>query len=445
MKKLIEKIQWLIKFLNKDIWKIDHTGLPPRKKYFLRTLKIILFSVKGYEKDQCAIRASALTFFSVLSVVPVLAMAFGIAQGFGLANLLESQIKTTFEGQEQVLNYALTFSRSMLSTTKGGFIAGIGLLFLLWAVLRLLNNVEDAFNLMWEVKKPRTIMRKFTDYLTIMIVSPIFVILAGSLTIFIKTALTQIVNDNQVIRVFSPYLFSLLRLAPYILIWVVFIILYKIMPNTKVNYSSAIIAGIVAGSLYQVYQWAYITFQVGTAKYNAIYGSFAALPLFLIWMQGSWLIVLIGAEVSYSIQHIDKYGIQDRSAQISFAQRQKLALLIAHLCIKRFVNGEEPLTTDLISKELKIPTQFTSKILAELIETRVISAVRTNKENVFGYQPAQDVNRISIKHILDALSNKGHEINNVSENKNYIAIDQLITTYHDRFKSSESNKLLKDI
>jgi len=445
VKKIIDKVMSVFRYLNKDIWKVDHNQLSGKKKFFVRLLKVILLAVKGFEQDQCSIRSSALTFFTMLAIVPVIAMAFGIAQGFGLESILTVQLNKYFEGQQEVLKYVLAFSHSMLQTTKGGFIAGIGLVLLFWAVLKLLNNIEGAFNVMWEVKRPRSWVRKFTDYLTIIVISPILLILAGSLTVFIKTMLREIMHKNEMLNMVSPYIFSLLKLAPYVIMWVVFSFLYRIMPNTKVEIKSALLAGIIAGSIYQVYQWGYITFQLGAARYNAIYGSFAALPLFLIWLQGSWLIVLLGAELSYAIQNVDKYGIQEKVTHLSNSYKMKLMLLIIHFCVKRFAEGEAPLSSDQISKKLKIPQHFTSRILLELIDCRIISAVRTERDNTFAYQPAQDINRLTIQFVIDSVNNRGNEHVTVDDNADYKSISNLLDRFYQSNCQSKDNILIKEL
>jgi membrane protein len=225
----------------------------------------------------------------------------------------------------------------------------------------------------------------------------------------------------------------------------VFTVLYIIMPNTKVNIVPAIIAGIVAGSLYQIFQWTYIAFQVGAARYNAIYGSFAALPLFLIWLQTSWMVVMLGAEIAYAIQNVEKYGISESLAHMSALYKRQLALLISHLIVKRFTNADAALTSDQISKKLHIPPHLTKLIVHELVETHICSAVRTEKENVFAYQPAIDVNRLTVRYILDTLESKGKDNISVSHLPEYHKIKEIIDVFNKSAAEMPENKLLKDI
>jgi membrane protein len=289
-------------FIRIDIWRIRLDDLPFGKSFLIKQLRIIILAFRGYNEDRCLLRASSLTFYTLLSIVPVAAMFFGVAKGFGFERRLEDQLFERFPGQEEVLSQVIHFSNSLLEQTRGGLIAGIGLLVLFWSVLKVLGHIEMAFNDIWEIKKQRSWGRKFSDYLSIMLISPILVLMSGSATVFITTQVAQITQKVELLGVVSPLISFFLKFTPYVLIWALFTILYIIMPNTKVHFKAGLLGGVVAGTLYQIAQGAYISFQIGAAKYNAIYGSFAALPLFLMWVQISWWIVLFGAELSFASQ-----------------------------------------------------------------------------------------------------------------------------------------------
>ncbi|MGA8179432.1 MAG: YihY/virulence factor BrkB family protein, partial [Desulfobacterales bacterium] len=330
----------VIDFIRTDIWRVRSKDLSRTRYLLVKQLRIIILAVRGFRKNKCPLSASALTFYSVLSIVPVVAMAFGIAKGFGFQNILEKQLLEKFQGQEEVMNRIVSFARSLLDNTKGGIIAGIGIIFLLWTVIKLFSQIERSFNDIWDVKTPRTFARKFSDYLSIMLISPILFILSSSVTVFISTQITAIAQKVALIGMFSQVIFLMLQFIPYGLIWILFTFMYMLMPNTKVKFSSGLVAGVVAGTVYQIAQWAYITFQVGVAKYNAIYGSFAALPLFLIWVQLSWMIVLSGAEISFAYQYVDTYEFEPDGRPISPAFKKLLSLQISRLVISRFLKAE---------------------------------------------------------------------------------------------------------
>ena len=288
----------LKKFIQEDIWRIRAKGLPPLKAFGIRYLRILIAAGNAFQEHRCQLRASALTFYTLLSIVPIVAMAFGIAKGFAFEKILQEKILERFPGQEEVLLEVFGFANSLLANTKGGLIAGIGVILLFWAIIKVLGNIESSFNDIWSVKKQRTFARKITDYLSVMLVAPVLLVLSGSVTVFVTTRLEAITERFDVLGILGPVVLLVLELAPFTIMWVLFAFLYIFMPNRQVDNKSGLFAGIIAGSVYVVVQMIYVKFQVGVAGYNAIYGSFAALPLFLTWLQMSWIIVLAGAEIS---------------------------------------------------------------------------------------------------------------------------------------------------
>ena len=319
---------YTVHFVTDEVWSVRLDDYPKRIALLLRYLRVILVSFRRFGEDRVQLRASGLTFYSLLALVPILAMGFGIAKGFGFDKDLEQKLVENFREQEEVLNWLITFAHSMLENTKGGLIAGVGLAVLFWSVMKVMGNIESSFNDIWQIKKPRSYIRKFTNYLSLMLVAPVFIFLAGSSTVFLATQLTNISSSIDILNL-SPFVIFLMRLFPYLMIWLLFTLLYLVMPNTKVKLMSALLAGILAGTAFQVIQWLYIDAQLGMSRNNAIYGSFAALPLLLIWMQTSWMIVLLGAEVSFANQNIDLYELENESLQISpYAHRAYSVLLL---------------------------------------------------------------------------------------------------------------------
>ena len=415
-------------------------------KYFLiKQLRIFLLATRGFGQDQCPLRASALTFYSILSIVPVVAMAFGIAKGFGFQEMLENQLMEKFSGQEDVMIRVVDFAHSLLENTKGGMIVGIGIIVLLWTVIKLLAHIEGSFNDIWEVKKSRSYGRKFSDYLSIMLISPLLIIMSSSATVFITTKIALITEKVALIGMFSPMIFFMLKLIPYFLVWILFIFTYILMPNTKVNFSAGFIGGIIAGTIFQAAQLAYILFQVGVAKYNAIYGSFAALPLFLIWMQLSWLIVLFGAEISFSYQYVDTYEFEPDLRQISPAFKRLLTLQVANRVISTFSKGKMPLTASNLSQALEIPIRLVQQLLDELVESEIFSITEIKGNEILAYQPARDINIITVKSIIEALEQKGVDNIPVAQTPELQSLSEVLSTFSDEIEKSPANLLLKDI
>ena len=438
-------ISRVIDFIRTEIWRIRLADLPFGKSFFIRQLRTIILAFRGYDEDKCFVRASSLTFYTLLSIVPVAAMFFGIAKGFGFEKVLERRLYENFRGQEEILEKVIGFSNTLLQETQGGVIAGIGMAVLFWSVLKVLNHIERSFNDIWEIKTGRSLGRKFSDYLAIMLISPIFIIMSGSATVFITTQVEQITQRVALLGMFSPLISFMLKFLPYILIWMLFTFLYIIMPNTRVNFKAGLVGGIVAGTLYQIAQGTYISFQIGAARYNAIYGSFAALPLFLMWIQISWWIVLFGAELSFANQNVDTYEYEPDSLKVSPGFKKLLTLQIAHLLIKKFDNGDKPLTDSQVSTRLEIPIRLVHHILSDLVESGLISEIRTEADKEFAYQPARDINKMTIQYVLEALDHKGTEDIPVAKTEDYQALSNALQDFSEAMEKLPVNKLLKDI
>jgi len=433
------------KFLKDEVWRIRIRELSGFKYFLLRPIRILLLASRGFAEDKCSLRASALTFYSFLSVVPVMAMVFGVAKGFGLEKNLETLLTEKLQGQEEVIQWIIQFANALLSNTKGGVIAGVGILILFWSVIKLLENVEKAFNDIWGVKRGRSFTQKMSNYLSVMLICPILLIMSSSLSVFITTRMSIIAGEVTLIRDLSPVISFFLNLFPYLVVWLLFTFVYIFMPNTRVSFKGGMLAGIVSGSIFHIVQKIYIGFQIGVAKYNAIYGSFAALPLFLIWLQLSWLVVLFGAEISFASDNEEDYEFEPDCLKVSLRFKRVLALRIAELCIKNFCNGEKPLDTLSIAHELKAPVRLVREILYSLVDAKVLSIIRQNDEAKQYFQPAQDVEKLTIKKVIDLLEKQGESRIPSINDKELEKISRRLESIDRLIENSSENILLKDI
>jgi membrane protein len=432
-------------FLKTEIWRINLADIGFIRSFFIKLIRVMLLLIRGFYEDKLPLRASALTFYSILSLVPVLAMAFGIAKGFGFQKILENRLLENFPGQEKLLTQLIEIARTMLETTKGGLIAGIGTAVLFWTAIQVLDNIESAFNDIWGIKSYRTFRRKFSDYLAMMLIGPLLLIMSGSVTVFITTQITTIMSKISLLGLVSPLIFFMLKLLPYFLVWILFTVIYILMPNTKVRVRSGLIAGIAAGTAYHLAQWIYIYFQIGVARYNAIYGSFAALPLFIIWLQISWLIVLLGAEISFSHQNADTFEYEPDIVNISVFNKRLITLYIAQNIIRNFAQGKKPLTAFQISQEYGIPIRLVRPILQELVESHTFSITQTEDNNEPAYQPASDINRFTIQYLIDALEKGGTSDFPIKRTEGLDALFKALDSLNLLLKKAPDNKLLKDI
>lgn len=435
----------LIQFLNTDIWRIKARKLPGAKSFWINQLRIFLLAIRGFDEDKCNLRASALTFYSLLSIVPVVAMAFGIAKGFGFQHQLEKLLMEKMPGQEEVVARVIEFANSMLANTQGGVIAGVGVGFLFWTVIKVLGNIEESFNDVWGVKKGRTFTRKFSDYLSIMMICPILLIMASSVTVLITGQLTFMVQSLSFLGPLADVIIYALRVLPYGVMWALFSFVYIFMPNTEVKIKSGIFAGIIAGTIYQFVQWIYITFQIGVSNYGAIYGSFAAMPLFLMWLQISWVIVLFGAEISFAEQNVSTYEFEPDSVKASQRFQKLCALCIVHLCVKRFHRGEAPLEAVEISDTLEMPIRLVNLLLFELTEAGVLSEVKKDNGRNMAYQPARDIDQLNIAQVLGLLESHGIEDIPFVVNEDVQKLKTALKALEQAVQSTPQNSLLKDI
>ena len=265
----------------------------------------MILTVRFFTEKRVMAEAAALTYSSLLAIVPILAVVFAIARGFGYNKYIEMWFLNALSSQPEAANVIVGFVNSYLVHIQSGVFLGIGLIFMLYTVLMLMNNVEETFNQIWQVSNTRPIIRSLTNYLAMFLLFPIIIIVSTGLSIFMATIADKVEN----FVVLGPVVGKLLDLSPFILLSVLFVTLYVYMPNTKVKLSCAIVPGILAGIAMQILQLVYIYAQLWVTGYNAIYGSFAALPLFMLWVQFSWTICLFGAQLTYTNQNLNRIGI----------------------------------------------------------------------------------------------------------------------------------------
>jgi len=372
-------------------------------------------------------------------------MVLAIAKGFGLRHLLERELIMKFQGQEEVITWIINFSGSFLESIKGGVLAGVGTIVLLWAVINVLSQIELSFNEIWKIRKGRSLWRKFSDYSFVMFLFPLFIIMSGSMTLLIKTQVTLITGKIVLIGFISPFIFFLLKLVPVILNCLLFSFIYMLMTNTKVKIGPGLLAGIIAGTIFSLTQWVYLTFQIGVSKYNTIYGSFAALPLFMVWLQTSWLITLFGAELAFAYQNVETYELEPDSQRISSYFKRLLTLQVAHLLIKKFADGESPLSAYTLTHVLEIPLGLINQILYELVESGILSEIQTDDYDESAFQPARDISTLTIAHVIEALENRGiHEIP-VVRDASLMTLSESLKSFQETIRHSPANRLVKDI
>ena len=435
-------------FLKVGIWEIRLTEVNAFKAILIRWLRVFLFASREFHQDKCPERASALTYYSLLSIVPVIGLVFGIAKGFGLEEIIQHQIEQFAQrGSWQVgaVERVLSFSNSLLKQTKGGLIAGVGVVFLFWTLISILGNIEGSFNDIWEVRTSRTYMRKFTDYLAIAVFTPILVIISSSFTVVAASQAKLIVQKIALLGAISPVIFFLLKLLPYVSIWLLLTLNYMVLPNTRVPLRAGIFAGIAAGTIYQIVQWIYVKFQIGVASYGYIYGSFAALPLFLVWLQISWIIVLFGAEIAFAYEHVETFGFHPDHSRISMSSKKVLTLKIFHLLVKRFSKGEAPLSARQIGYALEIPVRLVRQLLFELSGVGLVIETSKGKEQEVTFQPAKTIENITVKNTLDAIERYGDAFLPAAQSTEGEKLSDHLRNIGEAIEKAPGNVVLKEV
>lgn len=440
-----QRVRETIRFLKSGIWRIHSRNLPRSKSLLIRHLRVVLLALRGFSADKCSLRASALTFYSILAIVPALAMAFGIAKGFGVGKVFEERVMALFSAHEDIAAKILEFSSSLLENTRGGVMAGVGIVVLLWTVLKVLGHVERSFNEIWGIKRPRTLGRKFTDYLSMVLICPILLVVSGSATVLVTGQVQAVVDRVSLLGFLGPLIMAVLRLLPYCIGWGLFAFVYVFMPNTKVNLSSALLAGVVAGTLYQFVQWVYISFQIGVTRYSAIYGSFAVLPLFLIWLQATWLVVLFGAELAFAHQNVETYEFEPDCLQASRSLRKLLALRIAQMAVRNFAEGRKPATAAEIIHELGIPTRLANDVLYELVGARILTETSGDGDREVAYQPARAIDTLTVSFVLGALEDRGTEEIPFTDAAELHRLSECLRELREAIKRSSGNLPLRSI
>ena len=398
------RIDAIIQFFQTDIWRINQDDVSPLKFLFLEIAKKLVLAVRFFTTKRVMQKASALTYSTLLAIVPITAVVFAIARGFGYNKYIEVWFRDAFESQPQVAEVIIGFVNSYLVHTKSGVFLGIGLIFMLYTVLMLVSNVEDSFNEIWQVKKPRSIFRTFTDYIAMFFLFPIIIVLTSGISIFMAT----IADSMPDFLLLGPAMRFLIDLLPYVLMSGMFIALYIFMPNTHVKPINAVVPGILAGFAMQGLQIFYIHSQMFLSSYNAIYGSFAALPLFMLWLQISWTICLFGAELCYTNQNLDYYDYDANTGEISHRYQILLnALLLSRIC-KRFANGQKPLTALELSKQTTIPIRIVNDLLFEQMQAGLIIEITVDEKGETScFMPAEDIKNLTLGAMIDRMESFG--------------------------------------
>lgn len=438
----IESISRLTKFLTHDIWSSTNDDFRGVYRWLINTLKAVLLSVRFFSAHRVMERASALTYYTLLAIVPTLALLISIGRAFGVQDLIRHSLEDDSQAHSEALRYLFQFAETYIDQANNGLIMGVGIATLLYVVFALMGKVETVMNEIWQQKTGRSLLRQVTDYLSLMILVPLFLVIISGVQIFMKAYLT---TDNDLQEI-SGFLLYLLRFAPYVLTILMLLLIYVVIPNCKVKLRSAFAAAIIAGTLFIIFQQVYISGQIWVSKYSAVYGSFAAFPLLLLWVQASWVICLYGAELSYASQNIQHYNFENLEAELSRQDRDFLMLLIASVVYRRLSEQLPPPTTEELSEELHLPSRATSDLVRNLCELHIISPRPSDADpKILGWRPEQESDKATVALLLDKISTTGVNKLKIDYKKHFAKEWQIFSAMRQSALNEGKDLLLRDI
>ncbi len=436
MKKLFRLYERGVRFVTTDLWRLPSDS--ERSNFvLLKIARVVFLAIQKYRVDNCKDKASALTYYTILSIVPLAAMAFGLAKAFGFDSELTRIVNDMLVGHEVIAQYVLDFADTYLKNMKGGLVAGIGLAMLLWAVMKLIGHTEKSFNQIFETKQSRSLVRKFSDYISIVIIAVIAIVAYSSVMVM----MTGFVSDGGIFGEVWKFLASI---TPFVAVWIGLSLIYYILPSTKVRLTAALLGGAIAGIALIITQFAYLYFQIGMTQNNAIYGSFAAIPLFLIWMQTTWYIVLLGCEVAFACQNAESYNYELNTKTFSLSLRRKIALCILSYVTKEFDMCHQAPSLSQISANLKLPISFVSRMMNDLTNANLLSEIKADEKSEVAYQPAFDIHKLTVAVFIDKIESYGDSSYPI-ESEEFKKAEVIIEKYIKSSLSADGAMLVKDI
>lgn len=387
-------------------WNIDERQCKWFPRMALLLFKRVYITIDHFINNNLGSYASALTYNTTLAVVPVLAIIFAIARGFGFDSVIESRIRTSLDSfGPEITAMVLDFVERYLQHTKSGVFLGVGLLLLFYTLVNLTMNIETAFNTVWQVNNSRNIYRRISDYISVFLLLPILMIITNG----VNVAMLTVESWLSAYLALGSMFHVIVVLVPFLISSLVFVLLYKLMPNSHVRWSACVGPGVIAGLSFQGLEYFYIHYQIKLSAYNAIYGSFAAIPLLLIFLQFTWYICLIGCQLCYANQMVQEYAFERSVRGMSRRFRDTLSLLLVNYIAKEFAEGNRPLSQRALSRKAHLPEELVKVLLEELVSVGILAVTHNNSGTRMLYIPAIDIHRLTVRMVVSRLDGRGTE------------------------------------
>ena len=411
----------------------------PGLGWTVRPLKVVIYTLEGLLAHGTMDMSATLTFYTVISLVPVLALVFAVMNGFGFTERLIDNLYALLPQMPEVVDYIVEFANKALARTQGGLVATVSLLTLFWAVIRVFESIEANFNKIWEVKSSRNLVRKYSDYITVVVIAPLLWIVATSIGSYAREMLG--VEGSMWLQVGSKAL-------SLVLVWAMFTLTYLVLPNTKVRLRSAVMAGVFAGTGFYLFQALFVFLMKWMTSYSAIYGSFAALPLFLLWMQNSWRILLMGCEIAFALQNEKRYDEERELPVISHDHSQKLMLAIVCTVARSFLQGKGAVSLAAVREAVGVPTRIVSKLISTLVAADILNEVKCDEVDYeIAYAPARDVTRLRVCDVLEAVErhSESEGADSLERLLEGTQADEIIDSIKSEAATSNENKTIAEL
>ena len=401
-----KRLQQLREFIQYDLWRQSHMEIhAPKKRLLYRFLQTIILVARGFKDQVLVVRANSLSFALLFAFIPMLALIYAIARGFGFEETVQNTISSSFLAEANVAPVLLEWIERYLDTARGGLFLGIGLIVLIWAVYAFFNMLENSFNCIWNVKQSRSFARRMTNYVMTLLLVPVLVVVTSGISIFLNSTeiLAPVLDGILPIRKF------MLRFLPFVATAGVFTWIFIAIPNTKVKFSSAIIPGILMGLLYQLVQALSMFLVVLFTRMSIVYGAFSAIPLVLIWLNVTCWLLLIGAELAFAIQNNDLFAYEKDLKTMSRRYKDYVMLYLLSVIIRRFETGETPLTAQEMAVKNQLPIRLVQELLARLEEVAIVHRIYIEDEEDQAFIPALDTKTITVEMVIGRISAQGTE------------------------------------
>lgn len=397
--------QKILQFLQYDLWRRTSNELKGTKRFGFGILKTLVLVIRGFSSKQLNMTANALTYNLVFAIIPILAMVLAIAKGFGFAEVIEDKLQQSMLGGTNIMPEVMGMVNRYLETAQGGAFIGVGLLILIWAVYSFFRNVEQAFNAIWGVKKSRSVVRQLTTYIAVLFLVPVLVIATSGMSIIVNATIESMPTLDQV----SQWEGTMVQLAQFVLVWLIFLWMYMAIPNTKVRFSSAIFPAVLMGTLFQLLQMLSMYVIVFLSRTSIVYGAFAAIPIIMMWLQWTCLLILIGAELSFDIQNNEQFEYERDLEKMSRRYKDFLTLYLLHRIILRFEHDEIPYTASELAHQNNVPIRLVTNLLNRLVDVGLLRTIYIEQKEERTYQPALDTHQISVGMVIERIDKQGTE------------------------------------